>query len=150
MLTFVWPPWPLKLGKDLLVSMFTLRNAWIILKLYRDILHIHQYLRRVWCWPCCDLCDISIWIKFNIPCYHNNYLWNTWILLKLYRDFHINISDEFDFDLSVTLLHFKLGKGQLTLLVATSFKIPSNHIFHNMYINLFSSLQVKYQPIKES
>ncbi len=59
MLTLLWTILPFKQGQCLSCYFNNfLRNPWIILKLYRGVCHMN-YLKRVWCWPFCDLCILS-------------------------------------------------------------------------------------------
>ncbi len=82
---------------DYFVSTVTLRTAWILLKLYKYVLHINILDE--------SKIDLSGLQTRSVPTYRVNAITvrNTCILFNLYRDvLHINISDLFDVDLSVS------------------------------------------------
>ncbi len=51
-------------------------------KHYRDILP-HQYLEQFWCWPFCELFDLSNYVMVSLRCECDYSLRNIWTLSKL-------------------------------------------------------------------
>ncbi len=82
----------------------TFRNTWISSKLSWDSPNL--YLRNVWCWPCCDVCHLSNWVKVNLPCQLNPFKECLDDFKILNGVLQINISEIFNVDISVTFVTF--------------------------------------------